>query len=153
VPRAVPSNIDSKVSSVVEDRSYAPMQRLTRERRLRRRTDYLDIQRQGVRVVSPHFVFLLAPRIPAALSRLGVTATRKVGNSVVRNRAKRLVREVYRRSPGFVPEGVDLVVVVRSALTNIRMQQVLEEWRSVARLVWRRSIQLINVPERVGRDT
>jgi ribonuclease P protein component len=149
----VPSNFDHNPSAVIEDGSPAPMQRLTRERRLRHRTDYLKIQKQAVRVVSPHFVFLLAPRIPAAPSRLGVTATRKVGNSVVRNRAKRLVREVYRRSPGFVPEGVDLVVVVRSALTNMRMQQVLEEWRGVARLVWRRSIGLVNSSQRVELST
>ena len=49
-------------------------------------------------------------------SRLGVTATRRIGNAVVRNRARRLVREAYRTHRRDVPAGFDIVVVVRTAL-------------------------------------
>ncbi len=44
--------------------------------------------------------------------RLGVTATRKVGNAVVRNRARRRVREVYRRWRAHAPLAAALEVVV-----------------------------------------
>lgn len=44
-------------------------------------------------------------------SRLGITATRRIGGAVIRNRAKRLARELFRQQP-IVP-GLDIVVVPR----------------------------------------
>jgi len=53
------------------------------------------------------------PRTEARLPRLGVVASRKVGPSVVRNRAKRLVREVFRLHPELFPRGLDVVIIIR----------------------------------------
>ena len=47
--------------------------------------------------------------------RLGLSVSRKVGNAVVRNRWKRLLREAFRLSRAKLPVGVDLIVVPRSA--------------------------------------
>ena len=53
-------------------------------------------------------------------SRLGVTTTRKLGNAVTRNRARRLVREAYRTHRGELPTGLDLVFVVRAPLLRCK---------------------------------
>ena len=45
--------------------------------------------------------------------RLGITASRKVGNAVVRNTAKRWIREWFRKKKETLPKGLTLVVVVR----------------------------------------
>lgn len=45
--------------------------------------------------------------------RLGISASRRVGNAVVRNRVKRGVREWFRRQRETLPEGVDVVVIAR----------------------------------------
>ena len=50
--------------------------------------------------------------------RLGITATRKVGNSVERNRARRLVREAFRRNKWLVPPGIDIVINVKRPLVE-----------------------------------
>jgi len=50
--------------------------------------------------------------------RLGITATRKIGNSVERNRARRLVREAFRRNKWLAPNGVDIVINVRRSLVG-----------------------------------
>lgn len=45
--------------------------------------------------------------------RLGLSVSRKVGGSVVRNRWKRLIREAFRLSRNTLPDGIDLVVIPR----------------------------------------
>ncbi|MBI3652822.1 MAG: ribonuclease P protein component [Acidobacteria bacterium] len=54
-----------------------------------------------------------------AQSRLGITATRKMGNAVARNRARRLVREVFRKNQRLVPSGIDIIINVKSALAEV----------------------------------
>ncbi len=49
-------------------------------------------------------------------NRLGITAGKKVGNAVKRNRAKRIVREAYRAAELQMPIGLDIVIVARSVL-------------------------------------
>ncbi len=48
--------------------------------------------------------------------RLGLSVSRKVGNAVVRNRWKRLIRESFRVHIRFLPEGVDIVVLPRRGM-------------------------------------
>ena len=51
-------------------------------------------------------------------TRLGITATRKIGKAVERNRARRLVREVFRKNRWLVPQGVDIVINVKRPLVE-----------------------------------
>jgi ribonuclease P protein component len=60
--------------------------------------------------------FVLAS--PSERSRIGITATRKIGNSVERNRARRLVREAFRKNKWLVPPGVDIVINAKRPLVE-----------------------------------
>ena len=121
--------------------------RLPRARRIPNRKAFLSVQEGGARVSTPHFLLLLAPsplkpnQEPGA-SRLGITASRQVGNAVERNRAKRLVREVFRRAPDLLPRGVDLVVIVRTGAHRLSLEAATQEWRLVAGLVGRKALGL-----------
>lgn len=108
--------------------------RLPASARIRKRGDFRQVQSRAVRVTTPHFVFLLhMPTLaePRAQARLGITASRKVGDAVRRNRAKRLVREAFRSTRELWQPGLDVVVVVRAGVTRLKLEQVIEEWQQV----------------------
>ena len=48
-------------------------------------------------------------------NRLGISVSKKVGNSVIRHRMKRLVKESYRQNESGLKRGFDIVVIVRPA--------------------------------------
>ncbi len=82
--------------------------------RLRKRPEFLRTQRQGMRRAGRHFIVYGRPN-GRAWSRLGVTASRKVGKATVRNWWKRRVREVFRCNKAVVPAGFDFVVIVKAS--------------------------------------
>ena len=62
-------------------------------------------------------------------NRLGITAGKKVGNAVMRNRAKRIIREAYRAAEGEMPIGLDIVVVARPGLPEQNAAALTETMR------------------------
>ena len=107
--------------------------------RVRKRAEFLRIQDAGKRVTTRHFVLILAPSPePDGPARLGITASRKIGGAVVRNRAKRLVRVAFRSTPELWPRGADVVVIVRSSLDALKAGDVVAEWLAVAPVIERR---------------
>lgn len=85
-------------------------QRFPKQLRLRRRRQFLTVQRGGRRVTTAHFV-VYGRRNGTRPTRLGITVSRKVGKAHVRNRIKRWVREAFRRHA--LPTGLDVVFVAR----------------------------------------
>jgi len=127
----------------IADRTQPQAGSTVREQRIRHRMDFLRVQKTNVRVTSRHFVFLLAPSPRSDLGRMGITVSRRIGTAVVRNRARRLVREAARRVPELVPVGIDIVLVWRSPPDRMRMQDALAEFHEVQQLIGRRSRALL----------
>jgi len=128
------------------DGTSPPRQTLPRSRRVLRREDFLRVQEGGVRVTTRHLLILLAPRVSktegethADETRLGIVASRKMGTAVRRNRAKRLVRETFRRNLNLFPPNVDLVVIVRSGIEALSQGDVEAEIAGVASLLRKRA--------------
>jgi ribonuclease P protein component len=95
--------------------------------RLRRRQDYLRAYRRGRRRTGA-FVILYIVANQEGSPRLGITVSRKVGNSVVRHRVKRRVREAYRRWPGrHELPAADLVVHAKPAAATASSQELGQE--------------------------
>ena len=115
-----------------------------RRRRVRKRAEFERIQRDGERINTRRFVLILSRQLEGSHpSRLGVTASRRVGNAVVRNRAKRVVREAFRATGDLFREGIDLVVIVRAPLGDTLLGEVVDEWRAATGVIGRRTAQLL----------
>jgi ribonuclease P protein component len=80
--------------------------------RLRKRAEYLSVQGSGRKLHSDSFLLFLLRRSDAP-TRFGITVSKRVGGAVVRNRVKRLVREVVRRHKSWFPTGAELVFVAK----------------------------------------
>ncbi|MDR2612485.1 MAG: ribonuclease P protein component [Deltaproteobacteria bacterium] len=88
---------------------------LPKDLRLRKRREFLRIKgaRHTSRVSLGNFTVVCAPN-GLARNRLGVTATRKAGKSVERNRLKREAREFFRLRQPFWPQGLDILFLARN---------------------------------------
>lgn len=85
--------------------------------RILKRDVFRRVYEKGRKFQARHFTAFILP-VPGERPRVGITATRKIGNSVERNRARRLVREAFRRNKWLVPPGVDIVINVKRALVE-----------------------------------
>lgn len=115
-------------------------ERFPKESRLRKRQEYLDIQHRGVRVQSAGFTGLVRIR-KTGPKRLGITASKKLGNAVVRNRTKRLIREAYRRGKIRLPDCIDLVIVAKKAAAHMDTEAVFHDLTLLGQRVMRRMEQ------------
>lgn len=75
----------------------------------------------------------MLPQKEPGATRLGITASRKLGNAVQRNRVKRLVREAFRRHKLLFPSGLDLVFVAKKNAVDADYEQVVREIEKLCR--------------------
>jgi len=84
--------------------------------RIRKRSEYQAIYDKGRRIPSGSFV-LFVMKNGAGHARLGITVTKRIGGAVQRNRAKRLLREIFRRHKTELMS-IDIVVNGRPGLPD-----------------------------------
>jgi len=106
--------------------------------RLRKRAEFLTTQRRGQRVHGQHLI-LIAAKSRAAGLRLGITASKKVGNAVARNLVKRRLREIFRARQFFLSQSADLVVIARNSATRASFAELREDFE----LSLRRALELL----------
>ncbi len=103
---------------------------LLKSERLLKRSDFVKLNRTGKRYHATHFV-VIAKRNGLDITRLGVTVGRRVGNAVVRNRTKRLLREFFRLNKLRLPRGYDLVFVARKDAGRLDCRKTREELANI----------------------
>lgn len=98
--------------------------------RLTRRAEFLRAAASGRKAPMPGLLLQLLPRGDAAPARLGFTVTKKIGNAVIRNRAKRRLRAAARLVLREAPvTGADLVLIGRAGTVARPFPLLLEDLR------------------------
>lgn len=95
---------------------------------IRAREDFQKVYDSGRRVSGRLMTLFVGPNGTGS-PRLGIAATRKIGGAVVRNRAKRLVRELFRQHKPI--GGLDIVVVPRREMVHAPYVTLADEFRAL----------------------
>jgi ribonuclease P protein component len=95
--------------------------------RIRRRAEFQDVYERGVRIHGRFATVFVLPN-NRAVGRLGITATKKLGGAVERNRAKRLIREVFRHNN--IAPGFDVVVIPKREMLDATLTVLEADYRS-----------------------
>ena len=106
-----------------------PSERFTKARRVRRRGEFQRVFDLSLRAKGRFVTVLVAPN-DAGTTRLGIVASRKLGDAVRRNRAKRLIREIFRHTPPLPAGlGLDVVVIPRRELFDAAYSNLESDFR------------------------
>jgi ribonuclease P protein component len=104
-------------------------ERFTKASRVRRRREFQRVFDLSLRTKGRYLTVLVAPNAEGT-ARLGIVASKKLGDAVRRNRAKRLIREVFRRTaPLPCGQGVDVVVIPRRELFDAAYPNLESDFR------------------------
>lgn len=80
---------------------------------LKSNEDFREIYRTGKSFANKYLI-MYVKKNASNINRLGISVSKKVGNSVVRHRITRLIREGYRLSEDSIESGFDIIVVARA---------------------------------------
>jgi ribonuclease P protein component len=122
--------------------------RFRTEQHLRRQRDFRAVREHGRRINCGAFTLWCLKREPApggssevglteaGVKRLGVVAsTAAVGHAVLRSRAKRRLREVFRQHQDAVPAGCDIMLTARTAATTWPMIELEKKFVEACRQI------------------
>ena len=99
---------------------------------MRSNKQFQRVRREGRSWAHPLLVLCALPN-DLEHSRFGFSVSHWVGNAVIRNRAKRLMREATRLRQGDIKEGWDLVFIARNPIREVNFRQVDQAVRQLLR--------------------
>ena len=97
---------------------------------LKKNSYFQNVYKNGKSYANRYFVMYVLEN-NLAVNRLGISVSKKVGNSVIRHHITRLIREAYRLHEETFNSGLDIVIIVRVSAKNVTYR---ETERAILRL-------------------
>ena len=115
---------DSAKSSL----SAFPKQSFSGANRLQKGYEFLEVKKRGDQFRFGSFFMQVFQTDAENSSKLGVIASKRLGNAVKRNKAKRIFREIFRKNLSSFQRNISVVVVPRKTLFNTPYSKVQEDF-------------------------
>jgi len=90
---------------------------------LKKNKDFRNVYAKGISIANRHLVMYVLEN-SLKKNRVGISVSKKVGNSVVRHRVTRLIRESYRISEDLFKCGFDIVIIARVTAKELTFKEV-----------------------------
>ncbi len=98
---------------------------MIRSESLKKNRDFQKVYHKGTSNANRYLVMYVLPNEEKRMeNRLGISVSKKVGNSVVRHRITRLIRESYRLNESKLKSGLDIVVIARPSSAGRSYQEI-----------------------------
>lgn len=101
----------------------------TPQERIRKKKDFLLLYKKGRRYRGKYFNLIYFSN-NLSFSRMATVVSRKVGNSVKRNKIKRQMRELFRRNKELIKNPVDMVIIPKKDIPELPKASLQEEYLS-----------------------
>lgn len=89
---------------------------------LKKNSDFQKVYREG-RSYANRYLVMYTLKNGTECNRIGISVSKKVGNSIVRHRLKRLIKEAYRLQENMFQSGLDIVVIARMSAKEISYRE------------------------------
>ena len=96
---------------------------------LRKQEDFTKLYKKG-KSAGSRYLILLTRKNGLSMNRKAFLASKKVGNSVCRNRSRRLMREAFRKTEAELPIGYDFLLIARHTILECKCDQVEQSLRT-----------------------
>jgi ribonuclease P protein component len=106
---------------------------LKRDQRVKQGRDFARIKNNGRRMTRGCLIANWMELPVGSKPRVGVITSRKLGNAVVRSRARRLLREAFRVHQRELRQPVDLVLIARNSIVGMNFAAVETDYMNVLR--------------------
>lgn len=100
---------------------------------LKKNSDFQKVYENGISKANLNLVMYVLKN-NLSKNRVGISVSKKVGNSVIRHRMTRLIRESYRLHEDMFNSGLDIVIVVRNRAKDCSYQEISESLLHLAGL-------------------
>ncbi len=100
---------------------------------LKRNADFQNVYKNGKSYANRYLVMYVLEN-QTSRNRLGISVSKKVGNSIVRHRVTRLIRESYRLQEDMFNSGLDMVVIARKSAKDTTCQDIESALRHLGKL-------------------
>ncbi|WP_123054935.1 ribonuclease P protein component [Clostridium sp. JN-1] len=101
-----------------------------KDNKIRKNSEFRVVYRRG-KSFSNHLLVLYVYRNKKNINRVGISVSKKVGKSVVRNRTKRLIKESYRLNKNYLAKNNDLVFIARTAARGKSYKEIDEALKNL----------------------
>ena len=100
---------------------------------IKKNEEFQKIYRTGKSYANKYLVMYLLEN-GMGENRLGISVSKKVGNSVVRHRITRLIRESYRLNKDMFSSGLDIVIIVKPSASDCKFREIESAFLHLAKL-------------------